>query len=132
MPTPTKYTYATASFLSGAVNTTRLTQEIHQRSDITIALDYVDVDVSSSDIWFKDVLPADQTGSLEAIVYLSHSGEPVSNAQQITGSVSLQNVALATDFALKIQTEPTEGSKVVVTSHDFCDKTTWWGDSVRV
>jgi len=37
-----------------------------------------------------------------------------------------------TDGFKRVVVEPTEGSKVTVFSHNFCDKTTWYGDSVQV
>jgi hypothetical protein len=38
----------------------------------------------------------------------------------------------SSENALKVATTKLEGSSVLLVSHDWCDRTTWWTDSVRV
>ena len=67
-------------FPNGKVATDRLKNEI-QESDITIALDRIDTDSVNCDVWFKDVLSAVDSTSLNDIVAV-HSGEPLPQAAQ--------------------------------------------------
>ncbi len=64
------YSYPVADTLNNTVNIYNLKQEIY-RSDITIALDKVEVTDSIIHVWFKDELP--NSGLLDTII-LNHSG----------------------------------------------------------
>jgi len=70
-----KYTYSVYNdFPNHKVDIDRLTLEI-RNSDITVALDYINVSGDVCDIWFKDAIPTSiGEGELDDIV-AAHSGE---------------------------------------------------------
>lgn len=68
----TKYTKSVTDFLNSKIDSTSLTNEIAQ-SAITIALDYIDTNVSTCDIWFKDELSENEVVLLNALV-AAHEG----------------------------------------------------------
>jgi len=72
----TKYTYSISQdFPNQKVDSDRLTLEI-QNSAIITALDYIETDGDSCDIWFKaELSPGDQ--SILSTVVANHSGEPL-------------------------------------------------------
>jgi hypothetical protein len=115
-------------FTKTPVNIERLAQEI-QASSITIALDHITTLGAAITIYFKAALNTDEQTILGALV-TDHTGEalPPTAAQ-----VEIVNVDVtSTEKAQKVATTKLEGSSSTLVSHDFCDKTTWWGQSTRI
>lgn len=67
-----KYTFLTGQFPNNLVNATRLSSEI-QDSEIITALDYINVDSSKCDMWFKAALSSADETTLSGVIG-SHSG----------------------------------------------------------
>ena len=122
----TKYTF------TKVVNASRLSLEI-QQSNIVTALDHIDTLVDTVDIWFKDTLSSEDESTLTSVVE-NHTDNPLEDIQQIvvTNAVALDADMTSTERAYKFAGTKLEGSSTTLVSHDFCDKTTWWNDSVRV
>jgi hypothetical protein len=126
------YTYSISSdFPNGTVNTSKLENEIRS-SSITIALDRIDTSGDTIDIIFKDSLPAsdknifdgDQTGPAAGLI-ASHDNSP--------NATPIQEVIFPVPQLIYSKPiELTSCDRVWSFSHDFSDKTTWYGDSVRV
>lgn len=70
----TKYTYNISTFPNQKVDANKLTVQI-QQSNITIALDHIDLNTSICDIWFKDELTLLDSTSTLPIIISSHDGE---------------------------------------------------------
>ncbi len=111
------------------VDDDRLALEI-RNSSITVALDSVLITGEQMvDVVFKaDLSPQDKT-VLDQLVY-EHINQPIT----VRDSVELANVDITSSAERAIKMAPTklEGSSTQLISHDFCDDTTWWYDSVRI
>jgi hypothetical protein len=115
-------------FTKTPVDIGRLDQEI-RASSITIALDHINMLGVVITIFFKAALSADEQTTLSNIVS-SHNGEPL---ELIPSQVEIVNVDItSTEKAQKVATTKLEGSSSTLVSHNFCDRTTWWTQSVRV
>ena len=117
----TEYTYSIQNdFPNHKVATDRLAQEIRDSAIVT-ALDYINTAGDDCNIFFKaDLSPTDKT-ILDGIV-ATHSGIPLPNPTpkvQDDGSLVVAQAGLV-------------GSEVIFATHDYCNRTTWFQDSVRV
>lgn len=122
-----KYSFEiTTNFINGIVDSTRLTNEI-VASTITIALDYIGTADGYCDIWFRSTLTAEDEIILNSIVS-THTGEPITATPQ---EVIIQQPKNADGLPLIIA-EPRTGTEVICTTHNFCDKVTWFTNSERV
>lgn len=130
----TKYTYSISiDFPDDKVATDRLEQEIRQ-SAIIIAIDYINTSGDDCDIWFKDTLSSGDETILDGIVAV-HSGVPLPENLAPTTSDGFPIVSLTSeqdDKAIRVAQVGRLGTEVIFATHDFCDKTTWFGDSERV
>jgi len=70
-----KYTYIMSDFFNNKVDTDKLSEDI-LRSDITIALDYINSNYAECDVWFKAQLTQNDITTLSGIVS-EHDGEPI-------------------------------------------------------
>ena len=115
------YTYSIQNdFPNHKVATDSLAQQI-QQSAIVTALDYISTAGDNCDIWFKAELSAGDITILNGIV-AAHTGVPLPNNQPTIQAGGATVVAIARLM----------GTDVILTSHDFCRRTTWFWDSVRV
>jgi len=132
----TIYQYSvTGSIAAGKVNSAKLSNEI-RKSTITISLAGVTVNSDILDIEFRDVLPTSGTlGNQELIlsgVLSTHDGIATPNSSFTSeGSpiVSLEKTQI--DGAPLIAIQGRMGSEAIYATHNLCDKTTWYSDSVR-
>lgn len=128
----TKYTYTISTAFSNGVAADRLTQEI-QTSAIVIALDHIATSGDDCDIWFKDPLSGGDQTILNGLV-AAHSGLalPDNTPQPVQlfgeGGLVKQNPY----NELIVVQNPRIGSELIVTTHNLCDRTTWYSQSVRV
>lgn len=107
----------------------RLTEEI-RNSAIKVALDYINLLDNQLTIHFKDELTTEDQAILDAIIE-NHSCTPLPDNE--IKEVALYGVVTnPTDKALKVSNVKPEGSSTLLISHDYCDRTTWWSESVRV
>lgn len=135
------YDYSLTTDFPRGLNNAKLVREI-QASDIAAAVDRVDTEGDAVKIYFKKRLTrADQAildgytgpGSSDSSsvegqepasgVIAAHDGLP--DPVPVT-SVSFQSPQLVGIAPVDI------GDRLWDFTHDFCDKTTWYGDSVRV
>lgn len=132
MATPTKYTYSISiNFPNHKVSTDRFTNEIRS-SAISIALDYINTSDDDCDVWFKDDISTGEKAILDSLVSV-HSGEPMPQPQYLpdgTPIVELHN--RQSDGIPSFAIAPSTGSETVIASHNFCDKCSWFGDSIRI
>ena len=135
MPTPTKYTYSLASdFPGGAINTTNLVTEI-QSSSIVTALDRIDVSGDVVDIWFKDVLSTEDRTTLDNDATGPSGGLIAAHDNTVTAQPAEEvflSHKLTSDGRIRVAAEKSDADSLDVFSHNWCDKTTWYGNSVRV
>jgi len=133
MATPTKYTYSVSGdFPNGKVVPSSLTLEIQADADITIALDYINVSGDDCDIWFKDTLPAGDETALNAVV-AAHQGAPSPNPPtKDDGTPYVHIDSSQSDGSILTAATGREGTEMIVCSHNYCDKTTWYSTSTRV
>lgn len=117
----TKYTYSITDFPNQKVDVGSLSVEI-QASSIITALDHVDAYPTYCDIWFKDALSVDDQTTLDTVV-AAHSGEPIEPPQPALDSEGAQ---------LVVPTPEIDKEAKNIVTHNFCDKTTWWQQSVAV
>lgn len=113
------------------VNPTILTEEI-RNSSIKISLDYINTSYINSDmnvtIVFKEVLTDDEAIILSNIVNNHVFKEDIAEVQKVT----IADVTTTkTEKAILVATTTPEGSQVFLTSHNLCDKTTWYTKSIR-
>jgi len=107
----------------------RLSLEI-RNSAITIALDSVIITGEETvDVIFKADLPLPDKSILDDLI-ATHINQPIT----VRDSVDLANVDITSSAEKALKTAPTklEGSSTQKLSHDFCDATTWYSDSLRV
>lgn len=117
----TKYTYTISTdFPSAKVHGAKLKIEI-EATDIVTALDRIDTLGDACDIWFKDALSAGDQTTLDGVV-AAHDGEPVVPQAD---PKSPSGVPL-------VEPHPREGSSLVIVTHNWCDKCTWYTQSTRV
>lgn len=107
-------------FPSHKVSLDRLAQEIRQ-SPIVIALSHLSTSGDVCAVVFKDPLSAGDETILDGLV-ATHSGEPLPNLQPKVQS----------DGALVVAQTGLTGSELIVATHDYCRKYTWFQSSVRV
>lgn len=104
-----------------------------EESNITKALDNpfpVSVGETTFTITFKDVLTEDEEETLGLIVS-NHDGNlsPPLEAREVKFS---STVAQTSDGRIRMVSEKSVTAKTNIHSHDWTDKTTWYGDSIRV
>jgi len=107
----------------------RLALEI-RNSGITIALDSVIITGEETvDVIFKADLPAPDLSILDILI-AEHINQPIT----VRDSVDLANVDITSNAERAIKMAPTklEGSSTLLVSHDFCDDTTWYTDSIKI
>lgn len=140
MATPTSYEYDVATECDdndGKVNLALLASAIRSSSIVT-AFDRIDVDggITNSDgiqvggtlkIWFKDVLSQDDENTLLALV--QGSSAAVVDAKK---SVSIDAVGEDAKYPLSVVQNVLKGRDRHFSTHDFCDPTTWYSESLRV
>jgi len=126
-----KYTYSIVNdFPNKKVSIDRLTQEI-QKSPIVIAIDYLNKSGDICDIYFKDSLTAGDNLILDGIISV-HDGTPLENPETSDGIPIVTLNKLQEDNIPKFALSPRVGSEIVIGTHNFCDQTTWFCESIRV
>jgi len=98
MPTPTKYAKSITTDFTGLTEATpdlTTLQEEISASSISIAVDYIDMDGDTVDIWFKDVLSSGDQTTLQAIVE-AHTGVP--NPEDIPAPVQVNGFQELTGY----------------------------------
>jgi hypothetical protein len=127
----TKYDYNIASdFPNAKVDSSRFTREV-QASAIVTALERVDTDQTTCEVWFKDALTVGDEALLDALV-AAHSGEPLPDPTTADGIPIVTLETRLQDGTAVVATAPRTGTSMVRATHNFCDRCTWYGDSVRV
>lgn len=117
----TKYTYSISTdFPNQKVATARLLLEVRESAIVT-AVDYVNTSGDDCDVWFKDELSEADQVVLGGIVAV-HSGEPLPLP---CPPESPSGIPL-------VEPQPREGSSLVIVTHNWCDKTTWYQKSTRL
>lgn len=117
----TKYTYAISTdTANGAINSDKLVKEIAD-STIVTALHHVDITGDVLDILMKDALSTGDETALTTLVN-AHDGIPLLTPELVT-LTGTNTVAVI---------KPNIGVRAWLFSHNFSDKTTWYGDSVRI
>lgn len=127
----TNYIYSILNdTLNGVVNNNKLQNEI-KTSNIPNVLDFIGTDGDALNIWFLSVLSSDAQTLLLGLVN-NHDGiiDPTTEA----APVNIENIDVTSNAekALKVATSKLEGSSSLLVSHNFCDKTTWFGGSTRI
>ena len=123
-----KYTYSIQNDLPNSILDSDSLVESIRSSDITVAFDFIGTTGDVCDIWFKSALLAEEETSLGTLV-ASHTGTPVKQIE----TVSLSGIDVSShEKALKVTNTKLEGSSTMKVSHNFCDKTTWYTESVEV
>lgn len=127
----TKYTYSVADdTANGVVDLNALTAETHASAIIT-SLNHIDLLGDVLDIWFNaDLSQSDET-ILDGVVS-AHDGEALPENQASLIEIKDVDLTSNAEKALKVAPTKLEGSSSILVSHNFCDKTTWWNDSVEV
>ena len=122
----TKYAYSIQDdFPNHEINEDRLIQEI-TASAITIAFDHIGTSGDVCDIWFKAELPsADQT-ALDALV-AAHSGAPLPEK-----AVAITTSRTGSDGSPLFVTRKPDAPKLTLITPNWCDRTTWYENSVYV
>lgn len=116
----TQYTYSISQdTLNNKVNPTRLHREISQ-SSIVIAIQGITTVNDSLIIEMKDILSAPDEATLDSLVN-AHTGEPDQDALFTADGKKILVVEPRTDVF-----NPT------LITPDWCDKTTWYYESIRV
>jgi hypothetical protein len=119
----TKYTYNISTDTANSkVEANALKSEIGD-STIVIAASHINTSGGFVDIWMKDALSAGDQTTLTAVVS-AHAGNPLPPGPQSV-TVTNNNIIVTpklTNFA----------NRSFIFGHNFCDKTTWFGDAVRV
>lgn len=108
-------------------NLDRLTIEI-RNSDISIALDHIELVDDALDIWFKGELSENEMDILLALV-IAHVDAPIA---QPPVDVNIANSKKDSKGITKVSIYEPEGFSATVATHDFTDKCSWFGDSVLV
>lgn len=130
MTTTFQYTIdADETFPNRKVDLPRFTQEI-QASTITVALASGSPSVAGGNcvIQFKSDLSDPEALTLEGLVK-AHSGEPLPAPTQ---SVSVVGISATSEGRLPTAAARPIAPKLTKISPNWCDKTTWYGDSEEV
>ena len=118
--------YEPADFPNNLWDVNRLKKEILESQDpnkITVAFDSISSSETEIEITFKAELDAPNEAALDAIV-AAHSGQPLP-----------EDTGLKTDSFgfISTVTRKTIGENAVPwVTHNFCNPTTWWNNSLRV
>lgn len=132
MPTPTTYTYSIANdFPGGAINPAKFADEI-RASAITVSLDNIGTAGDDVNVLFRDVLPAGSKTILDGDV-VGHPKGGLIAAHDNTPIVD--NDITVVEFATPqfVWQKPTPvGTRAMVFSPNFADKTTWYGESIKI
>lgn len=128
----TKYTYSiSVDFPNAQVSTDRLTNEIRD-SDIVISLDYINTSGDDCDIWFKDSLSSGDETILDGIIDV-HNGESIENPLSNDGVPLVELTGTQEeDHVTKVAIYPRRGEEITISTHNFADPCSWFGESVRV
>jgi len=120
-----KYTYsASGDFPGGKINIGNLDGEI-KRSDITVALNHIDMAVDVIDIWFKAPLGSGNEFILDGGV-LSPAGGLISQHDSVTStSVSLAVEVSNIPYVRSRKPDSDTFSRIYSFSVNICDPTTW-------
>lgn len=131
MPTPTTYTYSIVNdFPGGAINPGKFDAEI-RASAITIALDYVSTVGDDVNVLFKDVLPSSDKTVLDGDVVGHPKGGLIADHDNTADPSDVQIVEFPTPQFVWNKPTPI-GTRAMIFSQDFTDKTTWFTESVAV
>lgn len=131
----TKYTYnISTDFPNGKVDADRLVQEI--RASVIVPQTWVIISDGYCDVWFKNALTGGEKDTLDGDVSPpnpgsligAHSGAPLIE----TTSVDLTNVPVTGDKRLRVAIEKSDTKSKTIFSHNWCDRTTWYEQAVRV
>ena len=121
-------------FPNGKINVDTLSAEIRLSTIIT-ALDSIIVNGDTCDIIFKSELSTEDKTTLDGDttnpcggLIAQHDNTP--NAPNM--KVDLNNVYVDEKDKAVIAIDKPAGSEAVFVTHNFCDKTTWYDESVRV
>ena len=118
--------YILTDFPNAAVDPARLKQEI-QSSSITIALDGISTALDGyCNIVFKTAIN-EEKGVLDSLVG-AHSGDPLTPELE---TVKL-DVKQTNDSKLRVAIEKSDSFRKTFFTHNWCDRTTWYPESVRV
>lgn len=130
------YQYSLAAYFGGTINPSRLKDEI-QASDITIALDRIDVDDDQVSIIFKGQLSSSEKAILEdgsdsIIANHDPSEKPLVNVLGAIDDAGVAHSAKADADGNIITTfEPPSGDKLNFFSINWCDKCSWYEGSIK-
>jgi len=124
-----EYTYSIKEDTANKLLDNDSLEEEIRASDIVTALDYIQADGDDLGVWFKASLSSGDETILDGVI-AEHTGEPI--AEDPTDVVLSELDHTTSEKALKVAPTKLEGSSTLLVSHDWCDRTTWWTDSVRV
>lgn len=129
----TEYNYSISTDFPAGLSSGRLVEEI-RNSTIVIALDHISTSGDVCSVWFKDQLSVGDEASLDSLVS-AHSGLELPN--NIPDPVKLVSpdgtpLSISDDGILLNVSEPRTGTETIYTSHNYCDKVSWFGESTRV
>jgi len=131
MPTPTTYTYSIADdFPDGAINPSKFDAEI-RASAISIALDSVGTSGDDVLVLFRDALPSGDKTILDNDVAGHPKGGLIAAHDNTPTPGDIQSVSFETPQFVW-QKPVSVGTRAMVFSQDFTDKTTWFTESVEV
>ena len=127
----TKYTYSIATdTLIAKLDTVALIQEIAV-SPVLIALDHVETNGDVLDIYMKDALSIsapNDVANLLAVVNV-HPGVPIPENEIINTIITNPQTA---NKRIRVAVEKSDTSSKNFYSHNWCNKTTWYENSIRV
>lgn len=128
-----EYTYDISETVNNIVSPDGLKYTIETTSAITVALTNpfpISVGETTFTIFFNAALSSEEEDLLDTLV-AGHNGtfEPVLSPREVKFS---SDVAQTADGRVRMVSEKSVGDKINIHSHDWTDKTTWYGDSIRV
>lgn len=128
----TVYQFPFSDFPNHKADAQRLEFEIIHSDDygygkFTTVLERVLVDEETriAGVWFQSPLSSEEEITLNTVV-AAHTGDPLNPIQTVVIDGSQQNKAAPVAVIGR------QGDELIFVSHNFCDKTTWYGDSQRV
>lgn len=125
----TTYTYSVSGDVAAqAVSLVRLDTEIRS-SDVTVALDGINLTGDALDIVFKAALSGAEETTLDGLVQ-DHSGVPVIE-EEGQPVYYADAVSKTTDGRLRVAVEKTDLVKVEYYTVDWTDPTTWYPQATR-
>lgn len=130
----TTYSYSIQNnFPNHLLASDRLKLEI-ANSAIVIALDHISTIGDDCFILFKDILSNSDKIILDNLIAV-HSG--ITLPENIINSVKLSAsdghlLKVNEDYMLMNVSQPRTGSETIYSTHNFCDKVSWFSDSIRV